>query len=68
MLYSLGNRLNFRLDAGAYKVADYGTRRENGSFTGFAGLLQRGEVDIVATDLTVTLQVQELSDVVTIGL
>ena len=43
-----------------YIVADYGTELDNGSFTGFAGILQRGEVDIVATDLTVTLQVLKL--------
>ena len=41
-------------------MADYGTELDNGSFTGFAGILQRGEVDIVATDLTVTLQVLKL--------
>ena len=42
-------------------MADYGTKMENGSFTGFAGLLQRGEVDVVATDLTVTVQVQSMT-------
>ena len=41
-------------------MSDYGTELDNGSFTGFAGILQRGEVDIVATDLTVTLQVLKL--------
>ena len=41
-------------------MADYGTKLDNGSFTGFAGLLQRGEVDVVATDLTVTAKVLSL--------
>ena len=38
-------------------MADYGRKMDNGSFTGFAGMLQRREVDVVATDLTVTKEV-----------
>ena len=48
-----------RMTAKAYTMADYGTKLANGSFTGFAGLLQRGEVDVVAADLTITAKVQQ---------
>ena len=49
------------MNAKAYTVADYGTKLENGSFTGFAGMLQRREVDVIATDLTVTAKVRLLA-------
>ena len=56
MLNGLRSRLNFTMSAKAMNVSDYGTKLSNGSFTGFVGMLQRGEFDIVAADTTITSQ------------
>lgn len=56
MLNSLSSRLNFNMSPYGISVSDYGTQLPNGSFTGFVGMLQRGEFDIVAADTTITLQ------------
>ena len=56
MLNSLSSRLNFKMNAKGMPVSDYGTKLQNGSFTGFVGMLQRGEFDIVASDTTITTQ------------
>ena len=56
MLNSLRSRLNFKMNAKGIPVSDYGTKLRNGSFTGFVGMLQRGEFDIVAADTTITIQ------------
>ena len=59
MLNSLSSRLNFKMNATGIPVSDYGTKLQNGSFTGFVGMLQRREFDIVAADTTITAQVRE---------
>ena len=56
MLNSLRSRLNFKMDPQGIPVSDYGTELQNGSFTGFVGMLQRREFDIVAADTTITIQ------------
>ena len=56
MLNSLRSRLNFTMTTKGMNVSDYGTKLPNGSFTGFVGMLQRGEFDIVAADTTITSQ------------
>ena len=58
MLNSLRSRLNFKMSTKGMNVSDYGTKLPNGSFTGFVGMLQRGEFDIVAADTTITSQVK----------
>ena len=59
MLNSLSSRLKFQMNATGIPVSDYGTKLQNGSFTGFVGMLQRGEFDIVASDTTITTQAIE---------
>ena len=59
MLTSLSNRLNFKMHTKGIPVSDYGTKLQNGSFTGFVGMLQKREFDIVAADTTITTQVWE---------
>ena len=59
MLNSLSSRLKFQMNAKGKAVSDYGTKLQNGSFTGFVGMLQRGEFDIVASDTTITTQAIE---------
>ena len=56
MLNSLRSRLNFTMTTKGMNVSDYGTKLANGSFTGFVGMLQRREFDIVASDITITSQ------------
>ena len=56
MLNSMSSRLKFQMNAKGIPVSDYGTKLQNGSFTGFVGMLQRGEFDIVASDTTITTQ------------
>ena len=59
MLNSLSSRLKFQMNARGIPVSDYGTKLQNGSFTGFVGMLQRGEFDIVASDTSITTQAIE---------
>ena len=61
MLNSLSSRLNFKMNATGIPVSDYGTKLQNGSFTGFVGMLQRREFEIVAADTTITAQVRDQS-------
>ena len=56
MLNSFSSHLNFKMNAKGIPVSDYGTKLQNGSFTGFVGMLQRREFDIVAADTAVTTQ------------
>lgn len=56
LLSALESLLNFKINATASHVSDYGSEMPNNSFTGFAGMLQRRQVDIVATDMSVTYQ------------
>ena len=41
MLNSFSSHLNFKMNAKGIPVSDYGTKLQNGSFTGFVGMLQR---------------------------
>ena len=50
--------MNFCVEAlPLHHVRSYGKELANGSFDGFAGVLQRKEADIVATDFTITHEV-----------
>ena len=51
--------MNFCVEAQPlHHVRSYGKELANGSYDGFAGVLQRKEADIVATDFTVTHEVK----------
>ncbi|GAU94508.1 hypothetical protein RvY_06270-2 [Ramazzottius varieornatus] len=62
MIRTLSVVLNFRYELVFCKPGDqyYGTVDKNGKWNGMIGMLQRGEVDLIAADLTVSLQRQSV--------
>ena len=53
MLDPVKTQLNFSFNMSEYTNGTFGTKRENGSWSGQIGALLRGEIDMSVMDLTV---------------